>query len=397
MNGSLKGKREVREFSWIIFAGGQKPTSMGRAIAERISQNEKVTLLGLAVSVRQERAIPPLQSRAIALPVNRNLVHYRPLHFPEKLPGMGRILRSLNERLIQREIDKLLSPQMDRIVCYDSPTQYALVKKFREKQSLYLAIDDRTLTVCGNPIAGEQEAERKLLGKVDMVICVSAPLAEILRERLPKGRSIPIHVLPNAYDERIFNTERELPEPSFLQEIPRPRILVSGHITERIDWIGIISSSRLRGEWKWIFVGPADEGMPEKIQKNLNGRGIYHPLIPVEEMPAWIYHCDACAVPYRLNPFTQASHPLKAIEYLAMGKPVLSTRVPSLKCYDGVMHWVEEGVGESYTRMLAQISWQDRDPEIEMLRRRAVAKDSWDARFDQFRNIICNPFHLDRQ
>ena len=127
--------------------------------------------------------------------------------------------------------------------------------------------------------------------------------------------------------------------------------------------------------------------MKGKIARIFAKRGFYHPPVPVSNVPAWISHCDASAVPYRLNPFTLASHPLKAMEYLAMGKPVLSTKIPSLECYDGVLEWVEVGVGESYTLTLDQILRKDRNPEIEIIRRRAVAKDSWDSRFDQFKKI----------
>jgi len=138
----------------------------------------------------------------------------------------------------------------------------------------------------------------------------------------------------------------------------------------------------------WVFLGPADEGMKERIARKFAKRGFYHPPVLVNDVPAWISHCDASAVPYRLNPFTLASHPLKAMEYLAMGKPLLSTRVPSLEGYDGVVEWVEEGVGKSYAQALDRILRQDGNPEIETMRMRAVADDSWDARVDQFRKIV---------
>jgi glycosyltransferase involved in cell wall biosynthesis len=128
--------------------------------------------------------------------------------------------------------------------------------------------------------------------------------------------------------------------------------------------------------------------MKEKIRLYVGNRGFWHPPITYTQIPGWIKHSDACAVPYRLNSFTLASHPLKAMEYLAMGKPVLCTRVPSLKCYDGVTEWVEEGVGESYARALNRILRQNGNLEMETMRMRAVANDSWDARIDQFRKIV---------
>jgi glycosyltransferase involved in cell wall biosynthesis len=276
------------------------------------------------------------------------------------------------------------------VVIYDSPTYYHLVGALRECLSVYIAVDDLTVTVTGERIPGELEAERQLLGKVGLVFCVSEVLAERLRERSPSNSSPPIRVLPNGYDERLFDPNRDWTEPDALGDIPKPRILVAGHISERIDWDGIIGASQLRQNWNWVFVGPTDKEMTGKIANALGKKGFYHPPIPVTEVPAWISHCDACAVPYRLNPFTRASHPLKAIEYLAMGAVVLSTRIPSLERYNGVIEWVNEGDAESYARALDELANQAGSQEIRHLRQRAVSGDSLGVRVNQFREIVIN-------
>jgi len=377
-------------YSWIFFAAGANVTSIRRALAERITKAEQVIVVDRPVSVLRDRKALLLKARCNHLLGVEDCWEYRPLHYPERLPGIGRGLKLLNRRHIQRELNQLLLPNAKRIVCYDSPTQEYLAGKLGEDLSIYLAIDDLTITVTGESIKGELDAERKLLPKVHLVICISDVLAQRLRERSPSSEKPPIRVLPNGYDERIFNPNGNYPEPNVLLRIPRPRILVAGHISERIDWDGIIGASQLRTPWTWVFVGPADQGVQEKIQRDLGVHGYYHPPIPLTEVPAWISHCDACVVPYRLNPFTRASHPLKAIEYLAMGAVVLSTRIPSLERYDGAIEWVNEGDGESYARALDDLVNQAGNQEIRELRRRAVSGDSWGVRLNQFREIVFN-------
>jgi glycosyltransferase involved in cell wall biosynthesis len=376
------------EFSWVFFAVDAKPTSMRRAIAERLAQKEQVIIVDRAVSVSQERAIPSLRARALPLQGKKSIIHYWPLHFPEKLPGVGRIFKALNEKLIQREIDQLLPPQLDRIVCYDSPTQYCVVKKIGEKQSVYLVVDDRTLTVWGDPIPGEIEAEKRLLAKVDKVICVSETLADILRSRIPERKNFPLHVLPNGYDERIFDPHKDYQEPTPLRDVPRPRILIAGHLSERIDWDGITDASRLRPGWTWVFLGPADNGTGKKIKDILGDHGFCHPAVPVSEVSAWICHCDACAVPYRLNRFTLASHPLKAIEYLAMGAPVLSTRIPSLEGYHKGIEWVEEGDGLRYAKALDTFLQKEMQQKLMGFRQNIVKKETLGYKVDHFRHMV---------
>jgi len=373
--------------SWIFFATGAKPTFAQWALAERLAEVEPVVIVDRPVSILRHRKAPPLKARCNHLPGVESCWYYRPLHYPERFPGIGRISKFLNHLHLQRELNQLLPQNTKRIVCFDSPTQDHLVNKLGEDKSIYIAIDDLTVTVTGKPIGGELEAERRLLSKVDLVVCVSEMLAQRLRERSPFPEKPPIHVLPNGYDERIF-TNGNYPEPESLRRISRPRILVVGHVSERIDWDGIIEASHLRPQGTWIFVGPADKGMKERITRTLGKHGFYHPPIPVKNVPAWIEHCDVCAVPYRLNPFTLTSHPLKAIEYLAMGAPVLSTRISSLEHYDGAIEWVNEADGESYARALNELVNQSSSQELRMFRQRAVDGGSWKDRVDQFRQFV---------
>jgi glycosyltransferase involved in cell wall biosynthesis len=181
-------------------------------------------------------------------------------------------------------------------------------------------------------------------------------------------------------------------------DIPRPVILVAGHVSERIDWDGIRAASQARPEWTWLFVGPADPGLPEKIAAfgracafgtfSKSSPFLWKAPVAVEQMPALIAHCDACAVPYRLNSFTFASSPLKAIEYLAMGSPVLSTRIPALRHCGAAIQWAEQGDGESYARALDKLKFEQRNSSFIEIRRSAVSGDSHESRVDHFLQIV---------
>jgi hypothetical protein len=169
-------------------------------------------------------------------------------------------------------------------------------------------------------------------------------------------------------------------------------MLVAGHISERIDWEGITGALSERPEWSWVLVGPADAGMKERVSAltardhaGSAARLAFLPPVAVEQVPALIQHC---AVPYRLNPFTLASSPLKAVEYLAMGAPVLSTRIPSLEPYGGAIEWVEPGIGKSYSDALDAIGQQGRDHELANIRRAAVRGQSLEAKVKAFRPLV---------
>jgi glycosyltransferase involved in cell wall biosynthesis len=137
-------------------------------------------------------------------------------------------------------------------------------------------------------------------------------------------------------------------------------------------------------------VGPSDPGIPEKIFHDLGSQGFWHPPVPLKEIPAWIQNCDACVVPYRLNRFTLASSPLKAIEYLAMGSPVLSTRIPALQPYGDVILWADEGCGKSYALGLDKVPEEKKDFGRMKARRMAVSNDSWATKAQTFKAMVLN-------
>jgi glycosyltransferase involved in cell wall biosynthesis len=367
---------------------------MRMVLGTRLAESNPVVIIETSVSVRRTGKVPRLKNRLSRIAETEAGWHYHPLHFPEEIPGLSGMMRNVNCFQLQRELDRIIPEGGMRIACYDSPSQYYLAGKLGEYLSVYLAVDDRTRTVWGEPIPGELEAEKRLLGKVDLAICVSEFLAQTLKERTPEGRSTPVHVLPNGYDERLFNPERNWPMPSVLADVSGPTILVAGHISERIDWDGIVAAAQLRPEWTWLFVGPADEGLHEKIdildRKEIpkRRRFVWKPPVSREQMPALISHCDACAVPYRLNRFTMASSPLKGIECLAMGASVLSTRIPGLLRYGSAIQWVEEGNGESYARALDAIAAEQHRPAPAAARRMAVSGDCNEERLRQFRLIL---------
>ncbi len=95
-----------------------------------------------------------------------------------------------------------------------------------------------------------------------------------------------------------------------------------------------------------------------------------------------------CAVPYRLNNFTLASSPLKAIEYLAAGAPVLSTEIPALEPFGDVISWVKAGDGKSYAAALDSLGQQERFGASAARRQAAVQAETWAHKAKQFSDLF---------
>ena len=90
--------------NWIFFALNAKPTSMRRALAERIAISDHVVIVEQPVSILRDRRIPPLKERCALLEEGKAAYLYRPLHYPEGLPVTKKIFRGLNYLLMKREL-----------------------------------------------------------------------------------------------------------------------------------------------------------------------------------------------------------------------------------------------------------------------------------------------------
>jgi len=174
--------------------------------------------------------------------------------------------------------------------------------------------------------------ERTLIRKADAVITVSEKLTE---EKSPYAKRI--STVHHGVDYPLF--EEALGSggtPEGLSTIKKPIVGYSGvvrHIID-IDLLEYVASSR--PEWSIVIVGPVTESDRQYYEKvdALKRRGNVHFLgaKPSDKIPRYIGQFDVCLLPYTLDEVsTYYAAPLKFYEYLAAGKPVVSTVGPKGK------------------------------------------------------------------
>jgi glycosyltransferase involved in cell wall biosynthesis len=95
-----------------------------------------------------------------------------------------------------------------------------------------------------------------------------------------------------------------------------------------------------RPEWHLVLIGLVSAGLPEELACSGRDRNLFERLcalptvhycgaVSLAQVPPYIAACDVGLIPYCLSDFTRTSSPIKAFEYLSMGKPVVSTNIPS--------------------------------------------------------------------
>ena len=163
--------------------------------------------------------------------------------------------------------------------------------------------------------------EKSLLEKADIVFTGGHSLYQA-KKRFHAN----IHAMPSSIDKKHFSKARkQIEDPSDQKEIPHPRLGFYGVVDERFDSTLIKQVARKRKDWHFVIIGPVVKINPETLPKAPNIH--YLGGKSYEELPAYLGGWDIALIPFKLNKSTKFISPTKTPEYLAGGKPVLSTPI----------------------------------------------------------------------
>lgn len=166
-----------------------------------------------------------------------------------------------------------------------------------------------------------KELESVLLSKADIVFTGGQSLYEA-KKHLHHN----IYAFPSSIDKTHFGKARICKEePDDQIQIPHPRFGFYGVIDERFDIDLIRDLANAKPDWHYVLIGPIVKIDPDTLPKKDN----IHYLGPksYEELPTYLAGWDIATLPFALNESTKYISPTKTPEYLAGGKPVISTSI----------------------------------------------------------------------
>jgi glycosyltransferase involved in cell wall biosynthesis len=184
--------------------------------------------------------------------------------------------------------------------------------------------------------------------------------------------------LPMGVDYQKFSTP--VPEPDDMRDIPWPRIGYMGHLKRMLDWPLLLDLSTAHPEWSFVFVGP--KGPHPDIDALLDKMSLLPNVHflggkPTKSLGAYPQHFDVCLMPYMIDDYTRYVYPLKMHEYLAGGKPVVSSPIRSVEDFKHVIALARTREEWSHAIQDA-LSAGENTPE-QRVRRQRVARDyDWD-------------------
>ncbi len=238
----------------------------------------------------------------------------------------------------------------------------------------------------GIPVDLIEEAEQALCGEADLVIVTAPGLASG-----PRSAARRLEFVPNAADFELFHSAAEAqPEPHDLALIGKPRMGFVGAISNyKLDLELLEQVFRDHPAWQLVMVGPVGEGEPGTRVEALRALPNVHFLGPREreEVPAYVAGFDVCLLPNRLNRYTRNMFPLKFFEYLAAGKPVVMTPLPSLEAYRELA-LVAEGKAEAFALTLSGALAESPEDPIRVRRIEEARLHDWNSQAERLAAMV---------
>jgi glycosyltransferase involved in cell wall biosynthesis len=245
----------------------------------------------------------------------------------------------LTDRAIQMTLRTLLDEYLakhrisDFIAWYYTP----MALKFSD----HLA-PDLTVYDCMDELSAFQGAppelismEKELFSRADIAFCGGASLYAAKRRQ--HGN---VHLFPSSIDREHFAPARApQPDPPDQAGIPHPRIGFYGVLDERLDRELLDQVAALRPGYHFVLLGPVVKIEESELPRHPNLH--YLSQKSYDELPRYLSNWDVAMLPFALNASTQFISPTKTPEYLAGGKPVVSTPIRDVVKPYGEMNLVK--------------------------------------------------------
>ncbi len=310
-------------------------------------------------------SLPPLFPKG---PLYPNIGH---LNYSILLPLIRMLLRQF----------KINNP----ILWMSTPPDQWLIGRLGEKFSIYDCMDRHSLFFTGRISELISEEEKQMLKRVNLVIASSNDLHDHCAQYNSN-----VHVVRNGVNPHIFSVDYRA-EDDPLQSIPSPRIGYIGYLGPWLDTELLQALARAYPHTSIVLVGPIGTGV-EMLRQHPNihllGEQHYSKLTP------YIRDFDVCIIPFRVNDLTKAVNPIKLYEYLALGKPVVSSALPELEGFQDITYisYSNEEFLANITAALHEVANPDQSQQQRRIH--LAFENSWYVRARQIDQIIQNHENL---
>jgi glycosyltransferase involved in cell wall biosynthesis len=302
------------------------------------------------------------------------------VHLPQHLRGDEAAADQAQFEQLNRFFDD--NSVTNYVFWYYTPMALNKSRHFKPALTVYDCMDELAQFKFAPPELRQREQE--LFERADLVFTGGQRIYEAKREQHADA-----HSFPSSIDKQHFGQARNpaLVEPADQADIAHPRIGFFGVVDERldIDLLGQLATNH--PEWQFVIIGPVVKIDPNSLPHNSNIH--YLGGKNYQELPAYLRGWDVATLLFARNESTEFISPTKTPEYLAAGRPVVSTSIRDVVRPYGDLNLVQiaddpQEFGQAITRALEQgkdAGWRTRTDDY-------LATISWDLTWQNMVNLM---------
>ena len=227
----------------------------------------------------------------------------------------------------------------------------------------------------------------ELIETADLVLYVNKALWE---EGVKKNKNSLL--IGHGVDFDFFaNAAKSKHIPEDITKIARPIVGFFGDISDKTSDLALLefAAEKLR-DMSFVFVGPVSTDVSRLREfPNVHFLG----QKPYDQIPSYGKEFDVAIMAWNRNRWIEFCNPIKIKEYLALGKPVVSTYYPEVEAYSDIVY-----VARDYDAFVSCIheAVKEHDPAKEDERRNRVKNETWDNKVEQIKAAIEKDLHQER-
>jgi UDP-galactopyranose mutase len=287
---------------------------------------------------------------------------------------------------LRQMIDRLLMTESvrDFVLWYYTPMALDFTRHLKPSVTVFDCMDE--LSAFKGAPQELKDLETELFARADLVFTGGHSLYEAKKAQHPR-----VHAFPSSIDRDHFMQARSLDparEPDDQKDIPHPRLGFFGVVDERFDVELLRAVAAARPDWHFVIVGPVVKIDPADLPQAPNIH--YLGGKQYRDLPQYVGGWNVALLLFARNESTKFISPTKTPEYLAAGKPVISTSIT-----DVVRPYGEKGLVEiadtpeefcrAAERLLAadknKSTWQETVDEF-------LSQMSWDSTWSEMWKLI---------
>lgn len=305
-----------------------------------------------------------------------------PVSIPLLGSRLGRKLNTLSVFLQVRLVAILLGFR-EPVVYVGCPTALGVVEKLRKKYVIYER-SDLYAEMPGVNKSYVAYLDNELTCSADLVLYMNRALwTDGLSKNansLLIGHGVDFDLFVNA-----VNSEYT---PEDIAQVPRPIIGWYGDMSDKTSDLALLEYAAKRlSDMSFVFIGPISSSV---------GRLRQYPNVyflgpkPYNQVPFYGKEFDVAIMPWNRGRWIEFCNPVKVKEYLALGKPVVSTYYPEIEPYTGVVY-----VARKYDEFIFLIHRAVRECDSEKVeeRRKMVQNETWDSKVEQIKAFMERNFN----